>query len=267
MVSVCLFCGSADEDNVGRFDAPPAGEPDFRLAGYSRTVVRCRGCGHLSNRHRMDLSTLYAADYRATSYGVLRERFDRIMALPKDQSDNRQRVKWLADRISATGSGRKVLDVGSGTAVFGACMQENGWSVTAIDPDPQNVQHAIEAAGVSALVGDFRTMDIGGSFDLITFNKVLEHLEDPVAPLDKATALLAPDGAIYVELPDGEEAIRIGPDREEFYVDHYHAFSAASFCLLVAKAGLRLATLERVVEPSGKLTLRGLARKVDRSDA
>ena len=98
-------------------------------------------------------------------------------------------------------------------------------------------------------------------FDLVTFNKVLEHVDDPVAMLASVARLLTPNGLVYVELPDGEAAEAEGKEREEFLLGHKHVFSLASYALLIAKAGFELLTCERLREPSTKFTLRGFAHK------
>jgi hypothetical protein len=95
-----------------------------------------------------------------------------------------------------------------------------------------------------------------GRFDVVTFNKVLEHVTDPVSMLARSAQHLCEDGFVYIELPDGEAALAEGPQRQEFFIDHWHVFSAASLALLATRAGFRLQALERLHEPSGKYTLR-----------
>jgi 2-polyprenyl-3-methyl-5-hydroxy-6-metoxy-1,4-benzoquinol methylase len=102
-------------------------------------------------------------------------------------------------------------------------------------------------------------MDQLFGFDAITLNKVLEHVEEPVALLRAAAPLLEPRGFVYVEVPDGEAAAAEGPGREEFFIEHHHVFSAASLAVTVARAGLALSALERLREPSTKFTLRAFA--------
>jgi trans-aconitate methyltransferase len=109
------------------------------------------------------------------------------------------------------------------------------------------------------MAGDFFALDPPRRFTLVTFNKVLEHVPDMVAMLDRARRWLTADGLIYVELPDGEAAITdpLGAAREEFFVEHYCAFSAGSYALLARQAGLTIHRIDRIREPSGKYTLRG----------
>ena len=93
------------------------------------------------------------------------------------------------------------------------------------------------------------------------FNKVLEHVEDPVAMLARSSDVLAGGGVVYVEVPDGEAAAVQGPEREEFFIEHHHVFSLGSLAMTAARAGLSPLALERLREPSSKFTLRAfLAR-------
>jgi SAM-dependent methyltransferase len=109
---------------------------------------------------------------------------------------------------------------------------------------------------VEAVCGDFMTLTDLGRFDVVAFNKVLEHVEDPVVMLARTHRHLNDGGFVYVELPDGEAAAHDGPGREEFFIDHPHIFSAASLTLLATRAAFRVVALERLREPSTKYTLR-----------
>ena len=262
MIEQCI-CGGRAFDTVFEYDAPPEGEVRFPLGGrYHRRMSRCRRCGHFVSQHDMDMSGLYSGAYVEATYGAdgLRRAFDRVTALPPEKSDNAGRVacvvRYAAQRF---GDGKKpsVLDVGSGLCVFLHRLKaETGWRCTALDPDARAAKHAREVVGVEAISGDFLNMPPRGRYDLITFNKVLEHVLDPVDMLAKASGWLAPGGAIYIELPDGEAAQADGPGREEFCIDHHQVFSAESIRVLAKRAGFRLLREERLREPSSKYTLR-----------
>jgi len=257
----CRFCGADDWSFLAGFDTPPPGETDFGFSPYARALWQCGGCLHIVNVHRMDLDGIYDSDYWDRTYGGTRmaETFDRIMALPPEKSDNRarvDRVDGVARRLAQLDGPGDLLDVGSGLAVFPAAMRERGWRCVALDPDARGAQHARDRADVGAVAGDFMLVDLDKSFDLITFNKVLEHVRDPVAMLARSGGFLKPGGVVYVELPDGEGAIAESAGREEFFVEHHDAYSVASLSLLAIKAGFRIDLIERVREPSTKYTLR-----------
>lgn len=253
----CPMCGAGSMERWHRYQEPPVGETVFDLRGqqYVRDLLRCGVCGHFVSRTDLDLAGLYEGEYMDATYAGdrLRATYERIMALPEDQSDNVARVDRVVRELGTSG---RVLDVGSGLGVFPARMKEAGWQVTALDPDARAVEHTRELVGVDAVQADFFQAEAAdlGRFDLVTLNKVLEHVPDPVAMLERAAGLLGPGGVVYVELPDGEGAAGEGPGREEFFIEHLHVFSPASLALLSARAGLRLRRVERVREPSTKYT-------------
>ena len=258
-------CAGDRFEPVCFYAAPPEGEIAFafsRAVGYRRQVLCCEVCGHFVSRHDMDMTAMYAGAYVDATYGDggIRRAFDRIVALDAPASDNAGRVSrvlaFAAVHFTPAGATPSVLDVGSGLCVFLHRMKATGWRCTALDPDPRAVAHARETVGVHAVFGDFMTADGLERFDVVTFNKVLEHVEDPVAMLAKSLHHLTARGFVYLELPDGEAAVLEGPHREEFFIDHLHVFSAASVTLLAVRAGFRVAALERLREPSGKYTLR-----------
>jgi SAM-dependent methyltransferase len=251
------------------YDQPPPGETSFPIdTRYRRELLRCAACAHHVLQHEMNLGGLYQGGYSASTYGDdgIRMAFNRINALDPSKSDNvgrAQRIVEFAGRHFGEGRTHSVLDVGSGLCVFLHRMKAYGWKGTALDPDERAVAHARNVVGVSAIHGDFMAVQGLGQFDVITFNKVLEHVPDPVTMLQRAIPHVHMDGFVYIELPDGEVAWREGgPDREEFFIEHHHAFSAASAALLAERAGFLPLLLERLREPSGKYTIRAFLKPV-----
>lgn len=260
----CL-CGGEVFTSAHVYDAPPAGEVRFSSleTGYRRELLRCDRCGHFRSIANLAQPLGYGGEYVDSTYGssdgMLRA-FQRIVALDPRQSDNVGRVQRIVEyskgRFAAEHGAPSVLDVGSGLCVFLHRMKEQGWRCRALDPDPRAAQHAREHVGIEAVCGDFMKVEELGQFDVVTFNKVLEHVEDPVAMLRRACGVVRPGGFVYIELPDGEAAAREGFHREEFFIDHLHVFSASSVATLAARAGFDLLVLERLREPSSKYTLR-----------
>jgi SAM-dependent methyltransferase len=253
----CPACGGSELDTAFSYDAPPPGETDFGLSTdeYRREYLRCESCGHWVARLSIPVERLYSGEYVDATYGSgMASAYERIMALPPERSDNVQRVGRIMARLGEHG---RVLDVGSGLAVFPARMKEAGWEVTALDPDPRAAEHARSVVGVKAACGDFFELHGLGSFDLVTLNKVLEHVQEPVAMLAHTRDFLEPGGSVYVEVPDAEGAARDpdGPNREEFFIEHLHVFSMESLAVLAGHAGFGVDVAERLREPSGKYTL------------
>lgn len=263
----CPISGVTEARRVFVYDAPPAGEIGFRRAPgqvYRREVWQFEASRHFVSTHAMDVDTGYDGDYVNATYGSVDgmiAAFERVVGLPPERSDNAGRIA----RVRAFGRAHfgadrpvRLLDVGAGLGVFPCAVKTSGWSCTAIDPDPRAVEHMLSRVGVEAVCGDFMQVDGLGRFDVVTFNKVLEHVTDPVAMLARTHRFLAPGGFVYIELPDGEMASREGAGREEFFIEHLHVFSFVSIAMLAETAGFVPVAVERLQEPSTKYTLRAL---------
>ena len=184
--------------------------------------------------------------------------------MPPERSDNLWRfneVKQFAGSWFGRTSDLDLLDIGSGLGVFPSLVDKEGWRCTAVDPDVRAVKHLTGTVGVDGLFGDFMTLDVSKQYDIITLNKVLEHVPDPVAMLRRTCDWLKPGGFVYVEVPDGEIASQHGSEREEFTIEHLHVFSLASSAILATQAGYFLENIKRVHEPSSKYTLRLFLKK------
>ena len=208
----------------------------------------------------MDLTDFYRGGYVDGTYGNrLKENFKRILALPESKSDNTARVKRVLDFAKGKWGDKKVpnlLDVGSGLAVFPFRMKEAGWHVTALDPDRRAAAHASENAGVKSVHADFLKWEpkTGAKFDVITLNKVLEHVEDPITMMAQARKWIQPGGVLYIEVPNVTAAQK-GPGREEFFIEHLHVFSESSLVSVAEREGWSADSVFELQEPSGKLSL------------
>ena len=268
-------CQGAFCERAVEYHDRPTGETPFPTAGgvYDRAYDACRVCGHFFGTQSAVVRALYQGAYVDATYGSveqIRQKFDTVASYPPDKSDNYWRVKrvderWRRQQGAPSGGRPRLLDVGTGLAVFPSGMREAGWDCTIVDPDPRAVDHARDARGLAAFCGDF--LDVApavlGRYDMITFNKVLEHVEDPVRLLQKAAEHMLDRGFVYIEVPDVEaREDPLGYNREEFFIEHLHVFSPSSLCSLVAVSGLRAQELNRLREPSGKHTLVAFASRV-----
>jgi SAM-dependent methyltransferase len=250
-------------------ESPPK-EIKFKLpqnTSYSRDILKCTLCNHFVSLHSMDINSMYSENYVSSNYkdiDGIKNTFQKIINLPEEKSDNSGRINFVhnfaKNYYQSNINQRKVLDIGSGLCVFLYKMKELGWECTALDPDERSAEHARKTVGVNSIHGDFLELEKLDEYDLITMNKVLEHVLYPVDMLSKAKKFLKKNGIIYLELPDGEFAETEGQDREEFTIDHPHNFSITSTAMLIQRAGFQLLKLERLQEPSTKFTIRAFIK-------
>jgi 2-polyprenyl-3-methyl-5-hydroxy-6-metoxy-1,4-benzoquinol methylase len=260
---LCGFCKS-NKILIKQFNRPPKGETNFGFSPYNRSLWQCTGCQHITNKHNFNIdTTFYKKTYQRTTYKEkARSRFTDLMSLPREQSDNRQRVNFIDNFWNDTQPNKEksCLDVGSGLGVFPAVLKELNWDCVAIEPDPEACEIIREQIGIEVLSGDLIECHKIGEFNLISFNKVLEHTQNPKGMLLQSTLHLKSGGLVYIELPDGETALKeSGPDREEFFVEHFDAYSRKSLELLMNSVQFEILTIDQVYEPSGKFTLRAFA--------
>ena len=137
---LCRFCKS-NKVLIKQFNRPPKGETNFGFLPYNRSLWQCAGCQHITNKHNFNIdTTFYKKTYQRTTYKEkARSRFTDLMSLPREQSDNRQRVNFIDNFWNDTQKNKEksCLDVGSGLGVFPAVLKELNWDCVAIEPDPE----------------------------------------------------------------------------------------------------------------------------------
>lgn len=266
---ICPITGDLQSKIIFEYDSPPIGEPNFvNNQNYKRKVLQFFPSNHFISINDMDLGDLYESKYLDANYkseSKMSKVFDRIISLPSHKSDNIGRFnaikehskKWFSDRKKLN-----LLDIGSGTGVFPYIVKKNGWDCLAIDPDKRSVNHLKNKVGVNTLHGDFFKLKPINKFNIITLNKVLEHVKDPIKMLSLTKEWLQDEGFVYLEVPDGEASSLLGKNRGEFYIDHLHIFSIASVAILANKAGYCVQNVYRLNEPSDKFTIRAFLSKI-----
>lgn len=96
----------------------------------------------------------------------------------------------------------RIADVGGGTGVHARWLAADGHDVQVIDPVPEHVRAAAGLPGVTAQVGDARSLTLADrSVDVTLLLGPLYHLTDPAERLDalaEAVRITRPDGLVVV---------------------------------------------------------------------
>jgi len=268
---VCHLCKSKESIKLLTVNKRPEGETDYKISkkDYYREVHECKNCGVFFNARQDGLipEDFYKGQYNAAiEMGTLDKRFNKIINFPFKNSDNKNRVLRIVSFLYQNDREimrMNVLDVGSGTCVFLHEMKKFGFNTYSIDPDPNSTKHSLETVKVNkAYCGTLDSINFELKFDVITFNKVLEHVKNPIHILNKAKSLLAKNGIIYIELPDGEQIARENHilNRSEFFIDHNTTFNPKSYKYLIQNAGLNCYNIQQIEDPSGKRTIFGFSQ-------
>ena len=97
-------------------------------------------------------------------------------------------------------------------------------------------------------------------YDVITINKVLEHLENPQDMLKQSIKFLKKDGLIYLEVPHCSAIIK-GKLTNELCIEHLDIYSSQSLISMAKSSGLTPLKVSKIIEPSNKYTLYGFFKK------
>lgn len=248
------------------YQSPPPLEPHYIIKNYKRKIMRCKICGHFTASHKINVNEFYKKNYSIISHGNnMKKKFNMIDNL-KSKSDNYQRVKrFLAYFKKLKKKEVNLLDVGSGLSIFLYELKKRvNWKLTGIEPDINFVnfskQLKIKVVHSNLKSNIFKKK----TFNIITMNKIIEHVKDPVKLLKISKKLLIKNGFMYIEVPDGYSASKHkdNKNREEFFVDHLHVFSKKSLIKCIELAGLSLLNCKSIKEKSGKLTIYAIVKNL-----
>lgn len=108
--------------------------------------------------------------------------------------------------VEMTGANKRVLDVGCDTGYLGEALTALGDEVSGFEVNPVTAAEARKKLH-RVEIGDLQQVDLvglfgRGSFDVVIFGDVLEHLIDPLPVLRQARPLLAPGGSVLISVPN-----------------------------------------------------------------
>lgn len=220
------------------------GEIVDKIEGFD--VIDCSTCGF---RHIDPLPTpeellkVYRDEYYVNEKPLYLERYREDLRWWQFHYNNRLRSfeeQLPQDR-------RRILDVGCGPGFFLQTAQQRGWQVLGIEPSEAAAKHAA-TLGVEVVVAtlDEESAQGLGTFDVVHFYNVLEHLPDPAGLLDLAYRLLNPDGLLSVTVPNDynpfQSVIRQAHGAAPWWLavpHHVNYFNHQTLRALVCRCGFR----------------------------
>jgi 2-polyprenyl-3-methyl-5-hydroxy-6-metoxy-1,4-benzoquinol methylase len=98
----------------------------------------------------------------------------------------------------------RFLDVGCNMGMLLRHVRRMGWDAVGVEPSPSLSRLAIEGFHLDVHNCFLHELPdhLAGSFDVIALSDVLEHIGDPLAFLTQAEKFLAPDGILYIKVPN-----------------------------------------------------------------
>ena len=136
---------------------------------------------------------------------------DELHDLYRDMSDEaylgeepgrRATAAHLLDLIGAQVATGRLLDVGCGHGLLLDEARSRGYETVGLELSRSAARRAREALGLDVHEQPVESfVDLDG-FDVVVLADVIEHLDDPVAAVDRCAGLLRPGGVLCVVTPD-----------------------------------------------------------------
>jgi SAM-dependent methyltransferase len=133
----------------------------------------------------------------------------------------KKHVEWIHSYV-LDGNPSRILDLGCGPGLYTARLSGLGHACHGIDFGPASIEYAVKHApgNCSYSLGDIRSTDFGSGYDLVMlifgeFNVFTP--EDAKLILDKAFAVLNPDGHLLLEATKYDAVFEIGNQPATWY--------------------------------------------------
>lgn len=128
-----------------------------------------------------------------------------------------------------------VLEIGCGQGAATWRLAERANNLTAIEPDKQSFERAVERLGSRARVMNIDDSELAPleKFDTVCAFEVLEHISEDRAALNKWAARLRPGGTLVLSIP--AHAKRLGPSDE--LVGHFRRYDRGQITELLNEIG------------------------------
>jgi 2-polyprenyl-3-methyl-5-hydroxy-6-metoxy-1,4-benzoquinol methylase len=161
------------------------------------------------------------------------------------ESERRESFRAALARIESLGLVRppgRLLEIGSSVGLFLEEARRAGWEAHGIEPSRWAAESA-RARGLSVFNGTLSEfVPEGGPFDLVVSWDVWEHLEDPIAALRSAYALLRPGGLfVFTTVNLGGLGRKLFRGRWPWFMRmHLHYFTRESLTRMVRSSGFEV---------------------------
>jgi 2-polyprenyl-3-methyl-5-hydroxy-6-metoxy-1,4-benzoquinol methylase len=217
------------------------------------TLDRCRGCSValLNPRPSADQVRAWYDEAYFTGRSSVTMGPDHLDLADAAVRHGTEPFRQLSQRLALKGC--RLLEVGCGAGAFLLQCRSAGADVTGLDVSAFAVHRLAERYGVPAVVGTVESTSLAeGSFDIVAFVDVLEHVLSPRAFMEGVRRLLSGSGVIFGVLPNLDCVEHYGRRWAglERHPEHLYYFGAQALRNLLEACGLRTIEVWTYGEPA-----------------
>lgn len=239
---ICPICqGSAFLDQRAHYELA------LDQAPTNYKMMRCAGCGlrwMTPYPNPEDYQTLYDNDY----YEALQEGG---LSYPEEKQELLPCYSRIANRFSAFGVTKGLLDVGCGTGEFLVAAKANGIQGNGVEPSAYAAEKAAEKGFhiVNGVLADL--LPVSEPYSAVHCSHVLEHVPDADRFMDELKSVMALGAPLYIEVPRQFDGVldvmhRIRGYRRgysDYSIHHHYFFTPKAIKLLLGAHGFEILSM------------------------
>lgn len=231
---ICPSCGSDTADFVMDVKDHFLSKEDFKL-------YKCLSCDLVYTWPRPEESRI--GDYYKSEEYVSHSSTKKGLINTAYSSVRNYTLRQKLKLVNSLTNGRKLVDIGAGTAHFARLMNDNGYEVIGLEPDADARKVALQENGV-VLRPIQELYELGRDCaDVVTMWHVLEHVYNLKPDLAQITLLIRQNGILIIAVPNhtSADAQQYGPFWAAYDVPrHLYHFSPLSIKKLIEPFGFTL---------------------------
>lgn len=207
------------------------------FSDFEGTIIgRCTKCAMLKTFPAKANRKFDPQQSRAKFYEAHTQRFENIF-------------KPIIDTLKKHKPDGTVLDVGCSSGVLLSLLKKRRYRIRGIEPNKNAYMLARQKFGSAIYNGVLDTFVHKNKtkFDVVIYNHVLEHIQDPVQELTLARSILKPDGVLIIGVPNARNFVRFFRNKKwELLMPNEHVwqFSDRHLVGLLTRLGFRTLELQ-----------------------
>jgi SAM-dependent methyltransferase len=230
----CALCGGENLQIINKFGVTGKGTP---LSRFDNCI--CRDCGLVFINPQPE-----TADYKNFYKENEKHRHNfqdagDVLKQVEEPDGGKGDAVVVAVRPYAP-EGGSILDIGSGFGVIANAFKRSGYAVFGVEPSGLQAKYIAEKSGIEMFCGDFDEFYKANAkkFSCLVLHHVFEHFTDPAEKLRQFKDILAPGGAVYIEVPDVSWFAK--PVNRFFDYGHPYSYSPKTMKDLLHKNGWKI---------------------------
>jgi 2-polyprenyl-3-methyl-5-hydroxy-6-metoxy-1,4-benzoquinol methylase len=225
--------------------APQLTVKDYTVSQKEFTIWHCKNCTARFTQgipEQDAIGVFYQSDNYISHSDTKKGFINTLYHTVRNHTLNKKR-QLIINEVGMTKG--ELLDIGCGTGAFLNTMKTAGWGITGLEPDFAARKKAEELYGIQPLESDKLFELKPASYHAITMWHVLEHVHELHAYIKQLEILLAPNGKIFIAVPNYTSNDATVYDAHWAAYDvprHLYHFSPAAMEQLLSKYNLKITT-------------------------